>query len=102
MDATTFLIILLILVIAERRSSQSLALVRLSLELLRERQRSADALAQLEAMRQTAVDLDRALREGASAQIAALPHWRTPATDEIPGLVSRLIGDGRDDGRAGR
>ena len=52
-------------------------------------------------MRQDARDLDRALREGASAQVAALPHMRTPATDRIPGLVRRLIGDlGGLDGRA--
>lgn len=51
-------------------------------------------------MRQDARDLDRALREGVSRQVEALPHWRTEATDRIPGLVRRLIGDGRDDGSA--
>ncbi len=46
--------------------------------------------------------LDRALREGASAQIAALPHLRNEATDAIPGLVRRLTGDlGGSDGRVG-
>ena len=46
--------------------------------------------------------LDVALRDGVSAQVAALPHLRNEATDAIPGLVRRMIGDaGGPDGRVG-
>ena len=54
------------------------------------------------ATRRTALELERAIIDGASAQVAALPHLRTDATDRIPGLVRRLIGDaGGSDGRVG-
>jgi hypothetical protein len=46
-------------------------------------------------LRQAGRDLDAALRHGVAAQVAALPHMRTPATDAIPEIVRRMIGDGR-------
>ena len=109
MDPTTALIVLILigwaraemrlrvlvseLRVASAESRAALAELRATLAESRERE---------VATRRTALELERAIIDGASAQVAALPHLRTEATDRIPGLVRRLIGDaGGSDGRAG-
>jgi hypothetical protein len=94
MDATTFLILALILYIGERRSSQSLALVRLSLELLRERRRADDLTDQLRAARDDlarrrvlAVELQAAFLREVSP---AMQRARLDPPAEVAGLLGRL------------
>jgi hypothetical protein len=94
MDATTFLIIALILYLSERRSSQSLALLRLSLELLRERRRADDAVRQLRAAQD---NLERRRILAAELQAAflrevspAMQRARLDPPAEVAGLLGRL------------
>ena len=94
MDATTFLIIALILYLSERRSSQSLALLRLSLELLRERRRADDAARRLRAARD---NLERRRILAAELQAAflrevspAMQRARLDPPAEVAGLLGRL------------
>jgi hypothetical protein len=114
MDATTILIVAalawLSLRIRDLEARAVIAEVRASsAERAANTERAGRVVAELRAlalevevmsMRQAARDLDGALRDGASAQVAALPHMRTDATDRIPGLVRQLVGDGGSDGRS--
>jgi len=96
MDATTALIIALILYLNERRSSQSLAIVRLSLELVREQQRSAAALAQVEAMRAAVLRARAHMRRGL-APIAHRYGIDDPDLDAMSGILYQ-ISEGDDHG----
>jgi hypothetical protein len=100
MDATTFLILMLILYIGERRSSQSLALVRLSLDLLRERRRADDAVARLAVVRADVLRARAHMRQGLSPLVVRY-GIDDPDLDAMSGILYQ-ISEGDDHGRSGR
>jgi len=97
MDATTAIILALILYIADRRDQRTTTLARLALDLARERARSEDAIRRLEAVRADVLRARAHMRRGLSPLVVRY-GIDDPDLDAMSGILHQITegDDGRD------